>query len=292
MESWRLYSNKSDFEILCERHTFNLITESQLVEGWENLVLTEMNELIEEGVLDVLSVGYEKGKQLVGKAKETWDAAVEAVGSFLFRLSVQAWELIQTIKQGLERIAAVIMKVLRFVNRLCDAHPILCRVVKVLMAMIAVAAVMALFSSNAQAAVQVASITAEEGSVVLNDEGIEAVKGALQYMQEDKSPETQQQFADAYKWLLDAHSAETLHDVSQATERGQEIVQAAFRFLERSVTETPQETGEGSGANILNHFINLGERVALKANSYTETVTINFETSHKHIEWQSLGLTR
>ena len=116
MENWRLYSSKSDFEILCERHTFNLITESQLVEGWENLVLTEMNELIEEGVLDVLSVGYEKGKQLVGKAKETWDAAIWNVTSFLLKLSTQAEKLIQTVSRGLGRIASVIKKVIQFVN--------------------------------------------------------------------------------------------------------------------------------------------------------------------------------
>tara|TARA_Y100001973_G_scaffold39183_1_gene58888 strand:- start:638 stop:1525 length:888 start_codon:yes stop_codon:yes gene_type:complete len=291
MENWRLYSSKSDFEILCERHTFNLITESQLVEGWENLVLTEMNELIEEGVLDVLSVGYEKGKQLVGKAKETWDAAIWNVTSFLLKLSTQAEKLIQTVSRGLGKIASVIKKVIQFVNRICNAHPILCRVVKVLMAMIALAAAMGLFGSAAQAAVQVASTTAEDGSIILGDEGFQALKGTLQFLQEDSDPETQQLFADSYKWLVDAHNSETLHDVSRATEDGQKIVQKAFTFLESSMIEIPQET-EDSSQQVLQHFINLGERVVLKANSYTETVTVNWNTSHKHIEWQSLGLTR
>ena len=83
IENWRKYSGEYDFVILCENFDRGLITEYELYESWERQVLLEMEQLIDEGIVDILKQGYEKGKELVGQAKEIYDAAVQKVNDFI-----------------------------------------------------------------------------------------------------------------------------------------------------------------------------------------------------------------
>ena len=84
--------------------------------------------------------------------------------------------------------------------------------------MMAISAVIAFFSSSAEAAVQVQKF--DGGKMVLDDVGIDIVKGSLQMAQDGADPETQQKFVDAYQWLESAHASETVHDLTTSSEQG------------------------------------------------------------------------
>ena len=287
MENWRQYlteeESKDDFTVLCENHTRGLISERVLLEAWEKQVITEMKQLLDEGVMDILKIGYEKGKQLVGKAKEAWDAAVEKVGQFINQLCMQAWKLIQRIKQGLEPVIAVLQKVRSFINKICGSHPILCKATKILLMMIAIAGAMALFSSEAQAAVDLSGLPGESPDNVLSDTGVNALKGFLEMGAQDNSPEHQQLAADAFKWLEQAHNSDTLVDLAEAQEDGAKLVRSLYEQL-KDVQADPD-----LGSEAVQGLAQIGEDVMLTTKTVTQelfsTATGN-ETVH--IEWESL----
>jgi hypothetical protein len=89
MENWRLYCEE-DFVVLCESYEQGVITEERLLMLWEDSVDRKYQQLLNEGIMDILAVGYEKGKQLAGKAKAVYDNAVSKVSNFYMDLLNQA----------------------------------------------------------------------------------------------------------------------------------------------------------------------------------------------------------
>jgi hypothetical protein len=278
LENWRRYQGEHNFNVLCENHARGLITDTELVILWENQVNNELDLLISEGIMDILSQGYEQGKQLAGRAKAIYDAAVEKLSDFFRNLCIQAWGLIQNIKEGLGRVAEVLKKALNTVSKFCSAHPILCKITKLLLMMIAIVAVMALFSSSAEAAVQV---TGSKGqAITLNDAGVNAIKGVLQIGGEGTDPDTQQAYVDAMKWLEKAHASQDMVELSKATGEGAKICDGAFNIMKDVVN---------SGEATVSQLAKIGEKVVIKSHSLTQEVYATGKgTQITHIEWQSL----
>ena len=100
LENWRRYQGEHDFNVLCENHTRRLITDTELIMLWENQVNNEIDLLISEGIMDTLAIGYEKGKQLVGKAKEMYEMAFEKFAAWEISLLNQVWALINKVKDS------------------------------------------------------------------------------------------------------------------------------------------------------------------------------------------------
>ena len=191
MEGWRGYcaepvSAGRNFDILYENYSKGRISHTQLYEGWDRQVTESTQALLDEGIMDVLKVGFEKGKQLAGKAKEVYDAAVQKVVDFVFRLELQAWKLLQAGKVILSKIAAVLMKAVNFVKKFCGVHPIICKVTFALIVMISVTAVMAMMASPAMADV---GVPADDGGAPykITDTGINAIKGCLEVVSRERT---------------------------------------------------------------------------------------------------------
>ena len=282
IENWRLYSGEYDFNILCENHKRGLISEAQLLETWEKQVLTEMDQLLDEGMVDVLKIGYEKGKQLVGKAKETWDAAIEKLEQFYLNLCIQAWGLMQRIKRGLGKVAAVLKKALNTINKFCVAHPILCKVVKLLLMILAVAAVMALFSSEARAAVSTAGLPGGTEGAVLTDEGVSSIKGLLQIVTQDTDPVIQENAVKAVEWLEKAHASETLVDLATSTAEGAERIRTSVQLIKDATQDDP---------SALTSLVEIGEKVYVQINDFTQDAS-SLGGQRIHIEWESLAVPK
>ncbi len=196
MENWRTYCEE-DFVMLYESYEKGTITEGRLLILWEDSVDREYQQLLNEGIMDILSIGYEKGKQLVGKAKEAYDNAMAKVSDFYMKLLNQAWLLTQKVKQGVQKVASVLKSVYDKVSAFCDKHPIFCQVVKIFLAMLAVAAVMVLFSNGAEAAIQSPS------GRIINDTGVEALKGMLLDGAQDapmSNKAAQEGYVEAFRW--------------------------------------------------------------------------------------------
>ncbi len=279
-ENWRAYCEK-DFELLYESHRKGIITEERLIQLWEDNINREYQELLNEGVMDVLAVGWEKGKQLAGQAKAAYDAAVAKVGEWYMKLLNQAWALLQTVKQGLGKIAGVLKGVYQKISAFCEKHPILCKVTKFLIMMIAVAGVMALFSSEAQAAIDISGVAGRGEGSVLSDKGVDAVKGVLQIASEDKDPEVQQRMVDAYNWLEQAHASENIEQLATSQSAGAEKVRTALEVIKNLVEANPDE-------GVIQGFVEIGEKTVVNTTRYTESVLNHGEYSFKQIQFQSL----
>ncbi|MAW30247.1 MAG: hypothetical protein CMP98_15730 [Gammaproteobacteria bacterium] len=291
MEGWRTYQS-TDFDFLCESYRRRIITEERLIQLWERNAELEYQDLLEENIMDVLSVGYEKGKQLAGKAKAAYDTAVEKLSNFFLKLSMQALSLVDVIQSaarkaksfgnnGTDRIASILNKIYRRVDAYCEKHPVICKVTKILIAMITIVAAMALFSGAAEAAVQVTSPSSGD-PIILNDKGINALKAILQLGNEGKDPEVQQVYADAFQWMEKAHASETLHDVSKETGLGPKYVQTAMDLLGDILKDDPSTSIQG--------FANYGEKVVVKSHEFTQEIYASGKgTERTHITWQSLA---
>jgi len=149
MENWRRHTGEYDFDILCENHTRGLITDTQLFEIWEHQKLLEMDELVSEGVVDVLSQGYQKAKELTGKAKQIYNAAIEKLNNFMLKLYEQAWLLLQKSQKHLSVAIKKITSILNKIKSWCGAHPILCFAAKVMLVSLVVMALSSFFGSDA-----------------------------------------------------------------------------------------------------------------------------------------------
>lgn len=280
LENWRAYY-KEDFVVLCESYEQGAITEERLLILWEDNVDREYQQLLNEGIMDILAIGYEKSKELIGKAKETYDKAIAKISEFYMKLLNQAWLLTQKVKQGLSKIASVLKGVYQRINAFCDKHPIICKIVKLLIMMLAVAAVMSLFSSEAQAAIDISGVAGQPEGAKLSDAGVNAVKGLMQMASEDKDPQVQQKMVDAYNWLEQAHASQNLEQLSTAQGVGAEKVKLALEIITDIIKEQPDR-------NVIGEFAKLGEKVYVNTTRYTETINIQGDATFKSIEWQSL----
>ena len=235
MENWRDYNRRNDFNILCEDHKKGLIDDHQLVQLWEAQVNDEYQQLLNEGVVDIIKQGYEKGKELVGKAKEIYDNAVQKVSDFILKISVQAWQLIQKLKTGIAKVVSIIRKLLSFADKLCDAHPVLCKAAKILGAILVVAAVMALLTPEAQAAVKTSVPVSGVKPGILTDTEVEAIKSTIAIAAEqggrDISPEKAQLFTDTYLWLDKVHKATEVVDISTSSEEGAKLTKMFYEMM-------------------------------------------------------------
>ncbi len=256
LENWRRQCGEYDFDVLCENFDRGLITEIELYETWDRQVMVEMQTLLDEGVMDILKIGYEKGKALAGKAKEAYDTAVAKVAEFFLNLCLHAWDLIQKGKVVLEKIAATLMKGANFIKKFCNAHPILCKVALILIIMLVISAAMAMMASSASAAVK----TQEFGT--LGDKGVTALKGVIGATVEGKEsdPVLQREAVKALEWLDKAHQATEQVDLTTATAEGTELLRKASAHV-AEMGEKLQETGEAQA--FLDQLVAFGEKVRI-----------------------------
>jgi hypothetical protein len=250
MENWRLLGPQYSFEKLCENLERGIISEERAVLIWEQQILNEADKILGESwIQKSLKAGYQMGEKIAGKAKELYDKAIETIGSFVKKVSDQALMLLVKSQVKIEKIIGSLKGVYKKVQVFCSAHPILCKTVKILLAMIAIAAVTAMFSNTAEAGIDTSALSgAPKGTRSLNESGVEMVKGFLALYSEDKDPETKQLVYDTYKWIETTQAAEGMVDVSDApvlARKALQIVsetdpsdQEMYRKIAQDVVET------------------------------------------------------
>ena len=286
MENWRTYCEE-DFVMLYESYEKGSITEERLLMLWEENVNREYEQMLNEGIMDILAIGYEKGKQLVGKAKEVYDNAMAKVGDFYMKLLNQAWLLGQKVKQGLQKIASVLKSVYDKVSAFCDKHPIFCQVVKIFLAMLAITAVMMLFSSGAEAAIA----SPNNPSKIINDTGIDAIKGMLLEGAQEApmaDQKSQEMYLEGYRWLEKAHASKNVVDLTQSTEAGAKTVAKMYEFIQEVVDN--KAIPDASKKMFFSDLIRKGQQVVETTTQVTREV---YETGKGHettyIEFTSLA---
>jgi hypothetical protein len=284
MEGWRSYCTEpvttgAGFDILYENYSKGRISHIQLYESWDRQVMTEAQALLDEGVLDVLKRG---AQAIADGAKEEWEIikfayneAAKKVSDFIFNIEIQAWKLIQDGKIILSKIAATLMKGVKFIKKFCGVQPVLCKATFALIVMISITAVMALMASPAMADV---TMPADDGgaSYKITDTGVKAIKGCLEIISRDADPEGQQLAVDAVRWLDTAHTATTSTDLSQLASEAQAQVLGCYQTVEKAAAEDP---------GIVSQLANYGEKIRILANKYYKVIN---GVTIDNIEWESL----
>ena len=285
MEGWRGYcaepvSAGRNFDILYENYSKGRISHIQLYESWDRQVITEAQALLDEGVLDVLKRGAEA---IAAGAKEEWEIikfayneAAKKVSDFIFNIEIQAWKLIQDGKIILSKIAATLMKGVKFIKKFCGVQPVLCKATLAFIVMISITAVMAVMASPAMAQVDVPATDGGKGYFI-TDTGVKAIKGCLEVITRETDPESQQHAVDAVEWLNKAHEATTSTELQATASKAQEYVNVCYQVVKKSAEEDPSLVGQ-----LAKH----GEQVVTLTNKYYKAIN---GVTIDNIEWQSLA---
>lgn len=143
------------FGTLIEHRSSGLITEAAAMRLWEKSVNYEFDCLLAEGVFDHLKDAYETIKggaiKLKDKISDAAAAAWEKANDFLLKISLQAMNLAERSVEGIVKAAQMLSGA---VERFRENHPILYKIVKILVIMLIIWGIMSLFSGEAQAAVK------------------------------------------------------------------------------------------------------------------------------------------
>jgi len=262
-ENWRKFLKEANnFTVLCENHKQGLITEEQLYNKWEQMVIFEASQVLNEGLLDILRGGYEKGKELFTKA-------VEKVASFFKKLVFQALKMMLTANVQLDKIAGVLKSIMQKVAKFCSAHKTLCKIITTILVMLAVTAVMAGLAGEVEAAISTGGYTGEE--TTLNDTGLDAIKGFLSVAQDEFPSEIggsreSRMFAQAVEWLEHAQGMDELVDLKNSSEEGADIIRWAYESINEMI-----DSGE-MGRSDLRELAEIGERISVESGRFTRTI--------------------
>jgi hypothetical protein len=143
------------FGSLIEQRNRGMISEQTALRLWERSVTYELDCILSEGVLDSLKDAYETVKggalKLKDKISDAAKAAMEKANDFLLKISLQAMNLAQSSVEGIVKAAGMLSSA---VERFKDNHPILYKIIKILVIMLIIWGIMSLFSGDAQAAVK------------------------------------------------------------------------------------------------------------------------------------------
>lgn len=288
MENWRYQTGQTNFNILCENFDKGIISEDVLFETWHRRVLMEADEILTENLMDILKQGWEKGKDLAGKAKEVFDAAVEKVSDFFLKLCNQVFLLIERIKDKLATVAKSLGAIWAKVQKFCSAHPIICKIIKFVLLALAILAITVFIRNILQqdpsnfGLCEGCITTYPDGSTLdLSQSGTDAIEGLLGDWARGSSsmqdPESQEAFVEAYNFVQECSSSTTATQLA-------DLGGASGDILDVVVKEVIQINAENK--DLYRSLVNLSEKVVkvnmeksttININGYFETTSISFK---------------
>ena len=235
------------FDTLVEYYDRGIITEKRMVLLWEQRVDTSISTLLNEAFMDDLAAGYEfvKGKAIAVKdvLSQAAISAWEKANNLVFELVMQATEIAM---RSITALKAVVNKLSALNDRFKKSHPLLHRIVTILIAMIIIFAIMALFSKSAHAGVKTAS-----GKMMTKGE-YTAARGML-----DQYSGKQDAFdiARAIEILDDAYKSSKTVDISELGE----INKGAYKVIQQLSKEA--SSGDEMAADVLRQWLAAGKKL-------------------------------
>jgi len=254
-ENWRKYNN-NPFELLCEQHDKQIISEKRLFEIWEQNTLKEYIQLCEidwekEAELTA-EPDYKPPHERPGMFQKGW----EKVNDWVLEKSIQLVELAR--RSGLRAIKSIGW-LLKKIKDFCSAHKTLCKVIFITLTVIAFyVAFHLIFENEAQAKIY-------RGRKPMNDTQVNAMKGQLYDIIELRQEKRQEhsQLVRLMATIDDIHQSKSKHDIL----KNKNGVDRALNTLWDGVIEMWK--GEGTSAEIpkeertrtVVRWIDIGERV-------------------------------
>jgi len=292
MEGWRYQTGQTNFNILCENFDKGIISEDVLFETWHRRVLMEADEILTENLMDILKQGWEKGKDLAGKAKEVFDAAVEKVSDFFLKLCNQVFLLIERIKDKLATVAKSLGAIWAKVQKFCSAHPIICKIIKFVLLALAILAITVFIRNILQqdpsnfGLCENCITTYPDGSTLdLSQSGTDAIEGFLAIVAEDQSslqdPGSQEAIVKAYNFVQECASSTNATQLADLGGQSGEILEKAVGIvIDINAENTDQYTA----------LARLAEKVIKVNASVIEEIQVNGAFDTTSISFQQLKI--
>ena len=166
------------FGALMESIDKRVITEEAAFRIWEGSVDYQMRQFLTESMMDDLKSAYETVKggaiKIKDKISSVASAAWEKANDFILKISIQA---INMATKSVSGIVSAARKLASAVERFREDHPILFKIIMIIVIMLIVFGIMSLFGGEAQAAVKAAGGKGAGGT--LSEPQYEALRGAL-----------------------------------------------------------------------------------------------------------------
>jgi hypothetical protein len=245
------------FGTLLERRKRGVISERRMIRLWERSVSYQLDQLLTEGFMDSLASAYETVKggaiKLKDKITDVALAAWEKANDMLLKASIQAINLAQSSVEG---IVSAAKKLSGAVQRFREDHPILFKIIMVIIIMLIVFGVMTLFSGEAQAAVRVPG-AGGKGSQEMTEKSYQALRGALSEYggsDVDKIIDT----GNAIKILDKAYQSKDVVDISALGK----FNSGAYNVVRDLVGEA--KGGDSVAFKLLQKWTNIGSKLVVR----------------------------
>ena len=267
MEGWRSYSqDKKENTIFLLEHNrpykvnFDLILEQKRLDEsiklWEESSNYELEKLLSE--ID-----------LMGKAKELTSKIGMKINEFIFKMSMQAYKLIQKGAKAAKRVASIVSKLTNAISKYCRKLPIVCKVAKISAMVIVLLAISALiYSPEAQAAIQI-------GEKPLDSDIYNTLRGMIMDVVKDSTTPSE---ADMIKEIIDTvdqldkiqASPDITHyeELSDPLKKALDITSDMYIDIANKVEQDPSLAAEADEA--ITWFRKLGETAKASIEITTE----------------------
>ena len=246
------------FGMLMESIDSGVITEAEAFRIWEKSVSHQIDNLISEGVMDDLKSAYDKVKggalKIKDKISSAASAAMEKVNDFLLKISLQAINMAQ---KSVEGIVSAARKLSGAVQRFRDSHPILFKIIMILVIMLIVFGIMSLFSGDAHASVMVPG-KGGKGSTEMSQKSYEALRGALNDYGEAGDVDRMLNVGDAIKALDKAHQSKSQIDMSSLSK----LNQGAYGMVKDTIADA--RGGDNVAWKLLQKWTKVGESLRIR----------------------------
>ena len=236
MENWRNYQD----------------TESSLI-IFENQINEEVNILLSEGIMDLVASAYERAKDGALKLKDAISdkvkAALERVNDFFLKMAIKATDLAKT---SIEATMRVVNSMNSAIERFQKNHPILYNIVKAVIFMIVIAGVIAVFSSEASAAVKL------DGGKQMSKDRYNAIRGFLdEYMVSKSDIGIKLDVGTAISDLDTAYKSKSPDSIKKLPK----YIQLANKYIEGYITDA--RAGDAEALDELVRFKEIGEKLKI-----------------------------
>jgi len=290
---------------LLDEYNSGKLTEEKLIETWErsfDYEAQEVERLYQEHLL--FEQPEEEGAETV--EAPSW---IRKLGQLFNKALDQAIAWLTAIKDSLKPLATLLTKVFNLAKKFCSAHPLICKIVLAILVMLAIAGVIALISNQFETISSVdpadfpicegllreVCVDSELGGYVIDESGINAMKGFLRLGYEEHLGESEavtQSYVEAFEWLEQAHASKNVVDLSAAATDGNLRVQSLWKLVKEYAT-TDDPVAGGTGTQALNYLARLGEKVYVQTETMTTTVSSygrgGMGTETTTIIWKSLA---
>ena len=247
----------SSFSFLIEQRKLGLISEKKMIYLWETSIQTRMDQLLTESFIDDLSSAYESLKSGAIKIKDKIsDAAIaawEKANEFILKLVVEAYTI---ASKSVDALKSIIGKIAAANAKFKKNHPILHRIVSIVIVMIIIVAIMSIFSGSAQAAVKAPGGTGQGGNI--SEGQYTALRGMLNKYGEAGGVGDMIDSGKAIEMLDNAYKSKDAVDISELGRLNQAGFQKIVELNDQA------KGGDQAAWGVLKQWLEVGKTLQVK----------------------------